>query len=377
MDITNFNKQNTLLVVEDEIVSLNLLLRYLESNYDVQVAKNGEDALKKVNSVKPDLILMDVRMPRLNGFEACRRLKANGETNDIPVIFMTSLTEMDDKVKGFEAGAVDYITKPIQYKELLARVNAHLGLRNLQIILEQQNAAIEQKNLELQTQNMELDAYAQILVNDLKKPLARQAGFTSILMKELAKSQNKDSLNFLTEIEQSRHKMSEVVDDMVLLANVRTQEVVMDAPEMVAILAKVRHNLTPIINEFQGKLTIPATWPVVWGYSPWIEKVWETYISNALIYGGKPPSVKLGASSAEDQISFWVRDNGPGFTNEQKNQLFVPLSYIGKMETSIDQGYGLRLSIAQLAIEKCGGIVGVDTQVGRGSTFYFTLPAIG
>ncbi len=377
MDITNFNQQNTLLIVEDEIVSLNLLLSYLENHYDVQVAKDGEEALKKVNIVKPALILMDVRMPRLNGFETCRRLKANGETGDIPVIFMTSLTEMDDKVKGFEAGAVDYITKPIQYKELLARISVHLSLRNLQIILEQQNTAIEQKNSELQSQNMELDVYAQILVDDLKMPLVKQAGFTNILMKELAESQK--SLGFLQEIEQSRHKMSEAVDDMVLLANVRTQEVVMEAPEMVGILAKVRHNLTPIISELQGKLTIPATWPIVWGYSPWIEKVWEIYISNALNYGGTPPQVILGAAAIKDkeQISFWVRDNGPGFSNEQKKQLFVPLSNVGKIETTFGKGYGLKLSIVQLAIEKCGGQVGVDTQIGHGSTFYFTLPAIG
>jgi len=146
---------------------------------------------------------------------------------------------------------------------------------------------------------------------------------------------------------------------------------------MVAILAKVRHNLTPLLNESQGKLSIPATWPVVWGYSPWIENVWETYISNALIYGGKPPLVKLGATVIGEQISFWVQDNGPGFTDEQKKQFFVPLSHIGKKETILGKGYDLKLSVARLAIEKCGGQVGVDTKVGRGSTFYFTLPAIG
>ncbi len=376
MNITT-SKQNTLLIVDDEPINLNLLMSYLEDRYDVRVAQNGEEALIEANQTKPDLILMDVRMPKLDGFEACRRLKANRETNDIPVIFMTALVDTGDKVKGFEAGAVDYVTKPIQYKEMLARINAHLSLRNLQIVLEQQNTAIEQKNLELQRQNLELDALAQIVVSDLKKPLVRQAGFTNLLMKELSVLQNKEPLNFLQEIEQSRQKMADVVDNMVLLANVRTQEVVMDAPDMGAIIAQVRHRLTHRIDKFQGKIVAQKTWPIVWGYSPWLEEVWTTYISNALEYGGTPPRIELGASPDEnDQIRFWVCDNGPGFTAKQKNHLFVSLSQFDKIDT-LEKSYCLKLSIVQMVIEKCGGKVGVETQVGRGSTFYFTLPGIG
>jgi DNA-binding response OmpR family regulator len=370
----NNSKQNTLLIVEDEIVNLNILISYLRDQYNVQVARDGKDGLVKAKSLRPDLILMDVRMPKLDGFEACRRLKSNRETSDIPVVFMTSLTDTEDKVKGFEVGAVDYITKPIQYKEVLARISAQLGLRNLQVILEQQKLAIEQKNQELQSQNMELDAFAQIVVNDLKKPLVRQAGFTSILLKELA---NKESLNFLQEIEQSRCEMVEVVDDMVLLANVRTQEVVVEAPDMVSIVAGVRHKLTSLTNQYKGTIIAPPSWPIVWGYSPWIATVWEIYITNALKYGGKPPKVELGSKADGDQVQFWVCDNSRGFTDEQREQLFSPMNDVIKIEATLGKGYGLKLSIVRLIIEKCGGQVSVKSRVGRGNTFYFTLPAIG
>ncbi|MDM8564431.1 response regulator [Candidatus Halobeggiatoa sp. HSG11] len=370
----NNSKQNTLLIVEDEPVNLNILISYLRDQYNVQVARDGREALVQANNVKPDLILMDVRMPKLDGFETCRQLKNNRETSDIPVVFMTSLTDTEDKVKGFEVGAVDYITKPIQYKEVLARISAQLGLRNLQVILEQQKLAIEQKNQELQVQNMELNAFAQIVVNDLKKPLIRQAGFTNILKKELA---NKESLNFLQEIDQSRNEMVDVVDDMVLLVNIRTQEVVVEAPDMVSIIAGVRHKLTALINKHNGTIIAPASWPIVWGYSAWIETVWEIYITNALLYGGKPPKIELGFDFDEKQIKFWVSDNGRGFTDEQQKQLFAPMSDITKIEAALGKGYGLKLSIVRLIIEKCGGQIGVKSRIGRGSTFYFTLPAIG
>jgi len=192
---------------------------------------------------------MDVMMPKLNGFETCRRLKANLETSDIPVIFMTSLNNTEDKVKAFEVGAIDYITKPIQNKEALARINAHLTVRNLQKILKQQSAALEQKNRELQEQNLELGAYAQIVVSDLKKPLVRQAGFANVLIKELANLPNQEPLGFLQEIEESRQKMVDVVDDMVLLANVRTKEVVMEAPDMVTVIAQARHQVSSLVKK--------------------------------------------------------------------------------------------------------------------------------
>ncbi|MDM8569360.1 hybrid sensor histidine kinase/response regulator [Thiotrichales bacterium HSG1] len=370
----NKSKQNTLLIVEDEPVNLNILISYLRDQYNVQVARDGEEALLQANNIKPDLILMDVRMPKLDGFETCKMLKKDRETSDIPVVFMTSLTDTEDKVKGFEVGAVDYITKPIQYKEVLARISAQLGLRNLQVILEQQKLAIEHKNQELQVQNMELNTFAKIVVNDLKKPLVRQASFTNILKKELA---NKESLNFLQEVEQSRHDMVGVVDDMVLLINIRTQEVVVEAPDMVSVIAEVRHKLTSLINKHNATIDAPPSWPIVWGYSPWIGTVWEIYITNALLYGGKPPKIKLGYDSEGEQIRFWVRDNSRGFTDNQQKQLFAPMSDIVKIETQLGKGYGLKLSIVRLIIEKCGGKVGVESEIGRGNMFYFTLPAIG
>jgi PAS domain S-box-containing protein len=143
MSITAQEK-NTVLVVDDTPANLGSLFDFLtESGFNVAIARNGETAIERAEYALPELILLDILMPGIDGFETCRRLKANQATKDIPIIFMTALTETVDKVKGLSLGAVDYITKPLQHEEVLARVNVHLSLRNLTKKLTEQNKCLE------------------------------------------------------------------------------------------------------------------------------------------------------------------------------------------------------------------------------------------
>jgi len=371
-------KKDTLLIVDDVPTNLKLLLTYLHDfNYEILVAQNGKDALAKVDRVKPDLILLDVMMPIMDGFETCRRLKMKKETRAIPVIFMTALTETIDKVKGFEMGAVDYITKPIQHEEVLARITTHLSLRTLQKTLEKKNQVLQQQTVELKKQNEQMDAFTHVVVRDLKKPLVRQSGFTSVLKKKLKQLPEQEtvdeSIKLLEEIEESRQKMGEVVDDLLLLVDSHTKEITTEALNMEVIVVEILNHLSDIIEKNGAKISTISDWMEVWGYAPWIKKVWTVYIENALKYGGTPPYLELGQTSEGDtHIRFWVRDNGPGFTAEQQSHLFVPFLRIS--QARVEEGYGLKLSIVRLLIEKSGGQVGVESQVGQGSTFYFTLP---
>ncbi len=134
----------SILLVDDMPTNLRVLVDYFSRvGFDIFVTRNGESALEQLQHTLPDLILLDVKMPGIDGFETCRRLKANARTHDIPVIFMTALTDTVDKVQGFQAGAVDYVTKPIEHEEVLARVTTHLTLRRLQTRLEKQNDELE------------------------------------------------------------------------------------------------------------------------------------------------------------------------------------------------------------------------------------------
>lgn len=140
------NKKQTILIVDDNVTNLKVVMDYLQAySFEILIARNGMDGLESAQIAHPDLILLDVQMPGLDGFEVCRRLKANPDTILIPVIFMTALTEVKEKVYGLELGAVDYVTKPIEANELLARVNTHLRLQLLQAQLQQYNEQLEEQ----------------------------------------------------------------------------------------------------------------------------------------------------------------------------------------------------------------------------------------
>jgi PAS domain S-box-containing protein len=142
----NNNTKNNILIVDDNPDNLSVLFDYLrQAHFKVLIAENGESALKRIKYLKPDIILLDIMMPGMDGFETCRWIKANEDSKDIPVIFMSALNDTVDKVKGFELGAVDYITKPVQVEEVLARLKTHLTLRELQNRLKEQNEQLKQE----------------------------------------------------------------------------------------------------------------------------------------------------------------------------------------------------------------------------------------
>ncbi|HEY9653262.1 MAG TPA: response regulator [Coleofasciculaceae cyanobacterium] len=171
------SENGVILIVDDTPTNLEILLDFLEdSNFKVAVAEDGESAIEMAHYSPPDLILLDILMPDMDGFETCRRLKSDTATQDIPVIFMTALTEKVDKVKGLNLGAVDYITKPLEHEEVLARINIHLRLRNLTKKLTEQNRYLEQEIFERKQAEQKILEQAAllnvttdaILVRDLK-----------------------------------------------------------------------------------------------------------------------------------------------------------------------------------------------------------------
>jgi DNA-binding response OmpR family regulator len=148
---TDQSHTRALLIVDDDLKNLRVLLDLLKDfGFAISVARNGEEALERASRRPPDLILLDVMMPGLDGFETCRRLKADQTTAEVPIIFMTALADVESKLKGFEMGGVDYVTKPIEYQEILARLNAHLTIRRLQQDLAAKNAELQAKNEQLQ-----------------------------------------------------------------------------------------------------------------------------------------------------------------------------------------------------------------------------------
>jgi signal transduction histidine kinase len=366
-------QKGTLLIVDDVPANLSVLSEFLsEAGFKVLVTQDGNRAIKKAESVHPNLVLLDVMMPNMDGFEVCRILKSNDCTKDIPVIFMTALADTIDKIKGFSLGAADYITKPIQHEEVLARINTHLNLRRLQ--QESQSYTVE-----LEKRNQELEAFSRTVAHDLKNPLNLVINYTESVLEDYPPGTpvGTDAVQQLQTVLQVGRKMVTIVDALLLLAGVSKQrEMKLQPLAMSVILSQViQQRLGHLIKESHGQVKLPESWPLAYGYAPWVEEVWANYLSNALKYGGQPPNVELGASSqTPGMIRFWVRDNGQGLSTEAQKQLFTPFT---RLHQDRAEGHGLGLSIVRQVIEKLGGQVGVESVLGQGSTFYFTLPATG
>ena len=271
--------QETLLIVDDIPANVSMLLDFLtEAGFKVLVAKDGFAALQKAVYALPDLILLDVMMPGMDGFEVCEKLKSQEESKNIPIIFMTALSETVDKVKGFSLGAVDYITKPIQHQEALARITTHLKLRQLQQQLEEEVKFRKEHAVELEKRNMELNAFARTVAHDLKNPLNGVIGLSELLLVECPKENGfeETGIKYLQLISESGRKMVDIIDALLLLArSSQSDEVYIQAVDMSLLVSQIiNKRLFNMCNEFKAEIKFPNTWPVAVGYTPWIEEVW-------------------------------------------------------------------------------------------------------
>jgi PAS domain S-box-containing protein len=630
-----------ILIVDDQPANLRVLTSILtQQGYRAQPVDCGELALQIARKTPPDLILLDILMPEMDGYEVCRRLKADQGTRDIPIIFISALGEIGDKVRAFAAGGVDYVTKPFQLEEVLARVETHVALRTMQKQLEEKNVQLEHEiaervraekalreerdtaqryldvagvilvaldanqqvtlinkrgcellgygedeiigknwfdafiplrirdevkaifsesmagrfelveyfenpvltrngqerliawhntalrdepghiigtlssgdditqrkqaeealraseerwrslaedspdhvimldaNLniefvnhaspglrveeligtplytyvvkerqseikellekvlrtgqptryeteytasdgtaihyesravprklrgevvgltvhsrdiselkwveerlqshaaELEQRNEDLDAFSHTVAHDLQQPLGVIVGFADTLQEDCSTISRERMGEYLRIIARNGRKMSNIINELLLLAGVHTMEVEMQPIDMARIVAEARQRLAYMIEEYQAEIVVPPkkVWPMALGHAPWIEEVWVNYLSNAIKYGGWPPRVELGAVEQGDGIvRFWVRDNGSGLTPEEQTRLFTPLTRLDRVRA---KGHGLGLSIVRRIVERLGGQAGVESEVGQGSLFFFTLPA--
>jgi signal transduction histidine kinase len=354
-------QQGNILVVDDSLETLDLLLKRLfKRGYQVRTAISGERAIESARADPPDLILLDILMPGMDGFEVCKQLKADERTRDVPIIFISALGEKERVLQAFRTGGVDYVTKPFQWEEVLARVETHLTLRKLQRSYQEEIA--------------ELDAFAHTVAHDLKSPLTSLIASLELLSnphRELLAEQRAERLHSAA---RSARKMHNIIEELLLLAGIRRDEVLLTPLDMGRIVMEVFQRVDFLIEEAQAKIVIPNEWPQALGYGPWVEEIWINYVGNALKYGGAPPLIEVGGTLQEDgMVRFWVRDNGAGLKQEDLSRLFIPFTQLNQVQA---KGQGLGLSIVRRIVERLGGQVGVESKIGAGSTFSFTLPGV-
>jgi PAS domain S-box-containing protein len=233
----------------------------------------------------------------------------------------------------------------------------------------------EHKQAEAEREELitELDAFAHTVAHDLKAPLGIITGYASILAEEHTTMSDEERAEHLHTIVQTGRKMSGIIEELLLLTSVRKQETKIRPLDMASIVAEAQQRLAYLIEEHKPDITLPKTWPTALGYARWVEEVWVNYLSNAIKYGGQPPYLELGATEqANSMVRFWVYDNGNGLTPEDQVGLFAPFTRLNQVRA---KGHGLGLSIVQRIVKKLGGQVGVESKVGQGSLFWFTLPS--
>jgi signal transduction histidine kinase len=241
--------------------------------------------------------------------------------------------------------------------------------------LQLKEEALRQRTTELEARNQELDAFAHTVAHDLKNPAARVVSATELLLDAKPPLDDEERQRTTLFISRAGHKMSNIIDELLLLASVRKLEVQTVPLDMESIVTEAQQRLADMIEQAQAEIVAEQIdrWPRVLGYAAWVEEIWVNYLSNAVKYGGLPPRMELGAETQPDgMVRFWVRDNGPGLAPVDQVSLFTPFTRLDQART---KGHGLGLSIVRRIVEKLGGQVGVESQSGHGSTFFFTLPA--
>jgi signal transduction histidine kinase len=292
---------------------------------------------------------------RLTGFTTCSILAVPLRAREQVI----GVLEVVNKQNG------DFDPDDLSLVETLA-ASAAIAIDNAQLV-----EALRERTDDLQARNEELDAFAHTVAHDLKNPLSQANGFSTILSKEFDELPPDETRQYLQFIAQSTQKMESIINELLLLAGVRKTTVEAVPLEMAAIVSEARQRLAYMIEQTGAQLTMPADWPVALGHGPWIEEVWVNYLANALKYGGQPPHIEIGGETTDSTARFWVRDGGPGLSVEDQSKLFRPFTQLNQVRT---KGHGLGLSIVRRIVEKLGGQVGVESEPGQGSLFYFTLP---
>lgn len=370
-------KSDLILVVDDLPQNLQILNATLsEAGYRVAAAKSGAQALKALETTRPDLILLDIMMPEMDGLEVCRRLKANPDWADLPVIFLSARTESEAILAGFAAGGVDYVAKPFQNEELLARVKTHLELKHSRDLILEYSQQLVEHNQQLEALNQEKNHFLGIATHDLKNPLSNILTLT-----QLFKLKNATTLeniaDYLPIIERSAHKMLNIIEQLLDVNRIESGGIEVNLRK----IDLIPHLLHVAENFKQAALTKSIQIESLWPAGPaWVNtdpqllmQILDNLVSNAIKYSPAERSVKLRLAETPETYQFSICDQGPGFTEADRLQLFHKFARLSAQPTGNELSTGLGLSIVKLLADLVDAQIDLETSP-AGSCFTLSLP---
>lgn len=366
------NKSSLILIVDDIPKNLHLLAKILsEEKFEVILQTSGKDALQSAETKLPDLILLDVLMPEMDGIETCKKLKENQLTKDIPVIFLTAKNESEDVVKGFNAGAVDYIFKPFHKMELLARIKTHLELKKAQ-------KEVQDKNTELRKILQEKDRFFSILAHDIKNPVYAQSSFMQYIFDNLDNLKKEDLKHNLAQLSKASTNTAHLLDS--ILDWVKTTQGKMDFKPHIfelnhLINETIKHIHTQaelksikIFNHISNHYFINADLDMML-------TVMRNIASNAIKFTKENGSLYFYVDEmpTERKIKICVKDTGVGIKQDKIEKIFSITGSYKSYGTNNETGSGLGLILCKELLEKNGAQIGVESVVGEGSVFFVII----
>ncbi len=393
--------QKKILIVDDNPINLRVLADYLEAyEYKALVARDGRNGIEKARYAQPDLILLDVMMPDIDGFETCRLLKADEATAAIPVIFMTALSETENKVQGFEVGAVDYVTKPLQQREVLARIRTHLRLRDLTENLEQ---LVAQRTEELEIAYRHLSRldktksdFISIMSHELRTPLAVVDGYTQLLRENPAVAGDEEARLLADNILTGARRMLRTMNDIFDITRIEngTLRPYWEPLLVEDVLQEVYDKVTPALKKRKISLVRAGleSLPAIRADKVLLPKLFQHLVVNGIKYTPDGGQIRITGQLQErpdlptPMVELVVADNGIGIAPQHLELIFEKFYQTGPVNfhssgtsTFKGGGPGLGLAIARGIVQAHGGRIwaeseGHDEENCPGSRFYVWLP---
>ncbi len=353
-----------ILIVDDNTRNLQVLGNILYSKgYNISISSSGKHALNSANKKAPDLILLDIQMPEMDGFEACKEFKSNPKTKDIPIIFLTAVTDSGKIMQGFELGAVDYITKPFNAGELTARVSTHIELKHAR-----------EKLLEV---NKTKDKLFSIISHDLRGTAFANKFLLQQIINKYSKFSSGEVLNNLVILHTASESFYEFLETLLLWAKSQWGVIVFN-PEKLnlksVIEKKINQCSTSAKNKnIEFKRTVADKCYVI-ADEMMLSTVIINLLSNAVKFSNNNGIIEVDAKKKGRFIEVSIKDSGKGISKDDLSKLFSIEADFSFAGTNNEEGSGLGLVLCFEFVQRNGGLIKVISEEGKGSTFKFTVP---
>lgn len=355
-----FAAEPRILIVDDDPGTIRLLIKILKDIGKIDFATSGPEAIQMAKTACPDLILLDIEMPGMDGFDVCRTLKNDPDLAEIPILFVTIHDDIDSETHAIEMGGADFITKPPIPAVVSARVRNQLALKSRQDALRRSN--------------LELEQFAIVLSHDLREPLRMVTSYLGLVEKRLGPDLDGELKEFIDFASGGATRMGQMLNDLLEYSRIGRSSKEIEQVPLAEAVADALANLSAALHDDEAEVLVADELPIVCGHRSELVRLFQNLIANAIKYRevGRKAQIHIGAEERRADWRVWVRDNGIGIAPADRDRAFMIFQRLATREHH--EGTGVGLAAAKKIVEHLGGSIWIESEVGQGSCFFIALP---